>query len=128
MVMNRSRYWGALLAVSMLTTAFGQQPGAAEGAIINQKPCLFGQYEQQSAFTRRFYSREDYEYAKASPRTECSKIEYRSDGLRIVGYLVRPRNVGSRRFPVIIFNRGGFLDRGKIESFNLVDFTRLSEE
>jgi dipeptidyl aminopeptidase/acylaminoacyl peptidase len=29
---------------------------------------------------------------------------------------------------VIIFNRGGFLDRGKIESFNLVDFTRLSEE
>jgi dipeptidyl aminopeptidase/acylaminoacyl peptidase len=32
------------------------------------------------------------------------------------------------RFPVIIFNRGGFLERGKIESFNLVDFTGLAEQ
>src|SRR6266567_1910580 len=80
MVMNRSNCWVAsVLAVSALTTAFGQQTGA-------------------------------------------------TDGLRVVGYLVRPRDLASRRFPVIIFNRGGFLDRGKIESFNLVDFTRLSEE
>jgi len=108
------------------TAALGQT--GASGAIIAQKPCVFGPYEQQSRFTRTFYSKEDYAYAQSSPRTECSRIEYRSDGLRVVGYLVRPRNVASRRFPVIIFNRGGFLDRGKIESFNLVDFTRLSEE
>jgi dipeptidyl aminopeptidase/acylaminoacyl peptidase len=127
--MNRSNCWVAsLLAVSALTPAFGQQTGAAEGAIVTQKPCVFGPYEQQSGFTKRFYSKEDYDYAKSSPLTECSKIEYRSDGLRVVGYLVRPRNLAARRFPVIIFNRGGFLDRGKIESFNLVDFTRLSEE
>ena len=126
--MNRSKYWVAsLLAVSALTHAFGQQTSAAEGAIIDQKPCVFGPYEQQSGFTRRYYSKEDYDYAKSSPRTECSRIEYRSDGLRVVGYLVRPRDL-ARRFPVIIFNRGGFLDRGKIASFNLVDFTRLSEE
>jgi dipeptidyl aminopeptidase/acylaminoacyl peptidase len=129
MVMNRSKYWGAsLLAVSALTSAFGQQTGAATGAIIDQKPCVFGPYEQQSGFTRRYYSKEDYDYAKSSPRTECSRIEYSSNGLRVVGYLVRPRDLTSRRFPVIIFNRGGFLDRGKIASFNLVDFTRLSEE
>jgi dipeptidyl aminopeptidase/acylaminoacyl peptidase len=129
MVMNRSNCWVAsLLAVSALTTAFGQQTGAAEGAIMGQKPCVFGPYEEQSGFTRRFYSKEDYDYAKSSQRTECSRIEYRSGGLRVVGYLVRPRDLASRRFPVIIFNRGGFLDRGKIESFNLVDLTRLSEE
>jgi dipeptidyl aminopeptidase/acylaminoacyl peptidase len=30
--------------------------------------------------------------------------------------------------PVIIFNRGGFLERGKIQSFNLVDFEGLAEQ
>src|SRR4051812_2989132 len=128
MIMNHSKCWvAALLAVSGLTVAFGQQTGVADGAIIDQKPCVFGPYEQQSGFTKRFYSREDYDHANSSPRTECSRIEYKSDGLRVVGYLVRPHDVASRRFPVIIFNRGGFLDRGKIESFHLVDFTALSE-
>src|SRR6266496_5848263 len=110
MVMNHSKCWVAsLLAVSALTAAFSQQTGATNGAIIDQKPCVFGPYEQQSEFTRRYYSKEDYDYAKSSPRTECSRIEYRSDGLRVVGYLVRSRDIASRRFPVIIFNRGGFL-------------------
>src|SRR5262245_7927537 len=99
MVMNRSKYWlSSLLAVSALTIAFGQQTGA----IIDQTPCVFGPYEQQSGFTRRYYSKEDYDYAKSSPRTECSRIEYSSNGIRVVGYLVRPRDFTSRRFPVII--------------------------
>jgi dipeptidyl aminopeptidase/acylaminoacyl peptidase len=129
MVRNPLAFWAvSLLAVSALTATFGQQTGAADGAIIDQKPCVFRPYEQQSRFTKRFYSKEDYEYAKSSPHTECARIEYQSAGLRVVGYVVRPRDLGSKRIPVIIFNRGGFLERGKIESFNLVDFTRLAEE
>lgn len=89
---------------------------------------MFGPYEQQSKFTKRFYSKEDYDAARSSSRTECSRIEYMSDGLKVIGYLVRPRNSAPMRFPVIIFNRGGFLERGKIESFNLVDFTGLAEQ
>src|SRR5438876_10994884 len=96
MVMNHSKCWVAsLLAVSALTAAFSQQTGATNGAIIDQKPCVFGPYEQQSEFTRRYYSKEDYDYAKSSPRTQCSRIEYRSDGLRVVGYLIRPRDLAS---------------------------------
>src|SRR5580692_5554838 len=105
----------------------------ANGAILDKNPCEWGPYGQQSGFTKRFYSKKDYDYAKSNPNVACLRIEYRSDGLRVVGYLVRPLN-GSRspspstaatRFPVIIFNRGGFLDLGKIEAFNLVDFERL---
>jgi len=117
----------SLLALSMAAPVFCQQGGLIDGTIVDEKPCVLGPYEQQSGFTKRFYSKEDFEHAKVSPLTECSRIEYRSNNLRVVGYLVRPRDPGSGRFPVIIFNRGGFLDRGKIESFNLVDFTRLSE-
>src|SRR5436189_1903599 len=98
--MNGSTSWVATLAtISALTTAFGQQTGTAEGAIIDQKPCVFGSYEQQSGFTTRFYSKEDFDYAKSSPRSECLRIEYRSDGLRVIGYLVRPRELAPRRFP-----------------------------
>jgi hypothetical protein len=53
---------------------------------------------------------------------------YSSDGLRVVGYLVRPRDGSRRRYPVIIYNRGGFLDRGKIDAWNIVDFEHLSAE
>ena len=126
---HSSSFCGSLLLVlSTLPVAFGQQTGRVDGAILDQKPCVFGPYEQQSGFTKKFYSKDDYDYARSSPRTECSKIEYSSDGLRVVGYLVRPRDLVSKRFPVIIFNRGGFLDIGKIEPFNLVDFTQLSEK
>jgi dipeptidyl aminopeptidase/acylaminoacyl peptidase len=127
--MNHPRCWAtSIVAVFALTGAFDQQTGADEGAIVDQKPCVFGAYEQQGGFTRNFYSKADYDAASSSPRVACSRIEYRSDGLKVVGYLVRPRQSDARRFPVIIFNRGGFLERGKIDSFNLVDFTRLSEQ
>jgi dipeptidyl aminopeptidase/acylaminoacyl peptidase len=127
--MNCYRAWVVpLLAIFPLTSALGQQTGTGQGVILDEKPCVFGSYDQQSGFTKRFYSKEEYDSAASSTRTECFRIEYRSDGLRVAGFLVRPRTAASRRFPVIIFNRGGFLERGKIAAFNLVDFIRLSEE
>jgi dipeptidyl aminopeptidase/acylaminoacyl peptidase len=124
------RFIAQLLVLSGLAAAVGQRADAApaNGEILSQEPCLFGPYEQQSAFTKRFYSKHDYDYAKSDPGSECFRIKYQSDGLKVVGYLVRPRDLSTRRLPVIIFNRGGFLDRGKIDSFNLVDFEQLSDK
>ncbi len=126
--MNTSKVWLVSMIILGVTAASGQQTSPRNGSIIEEKACLFGPYEQQSKFTRRFYSKDDYDSARSNPRTECSRIIYSSDGLQVVGFLVRPRNHSSKRFPVIIFNRGGFLDIGKIEPFNHVDFTRLAEE
>src|SRR5438552_1150578 len=119
-----------LALVGALAAARGQpvERGSANGPILSQKPCAFGLYEEQPAFTRRFYSKEEYDSAKSSADTECFRITYRSDGLRVVGFLVKPQANGARRYPVIIYNRGGFLDRGKIDTWNLIDFERLSEE
>lgn len=113
------------LAVASAQTA---NHAIANGAILSQKPCVFGSYEQQSTFTRKYYSKQDYHSAASNSRTECSRIEYSSDGLKVVGYLVRPRDTSAKHLPLIIFNRGGFLDRGKIEPFNLIDFEQLSEK
>jgi dipeptidyl aminopeptidase/acylaminoacyl peptidase len=117
-----------LFAASVMAPAQQGTPGKTDGAILSQKPCVFGPYDQEPRFTKRFYTREDYDYARANPKTECFRVAYSSDGLRVVGYLVRPIDKPGTRLPVIIFNRGGFLERGKIQSFNLVDFEALAEQ
>lgn len=49
---------------------------------------------------------------KLLDRISVEKITYLSDGLRVKGYLARPLNPG--RYPVLIWNRGGFGDDGAI--------------
>jgi dipeptidyl aminopeptidase/acylaminoacyl peptidase len=48
-----------------------------------------------------------------SDKVKCYKIKYKSDGFDVVGFVLIPQSVGSK-FPVIIFNRGGYRDVDKI--------------
>lgn len=129
-MLRSSMYFTSVLVLAALAVARGQQVklGKVDGVILAQSPCVLSPYEEQSAFTKRYYSREEYEFARSAPSAECFRITYSSDGLRVAGYLVRPRGDARRRYPVIIYNRGGFLDRGKIDTWNLVDFQHLSAE
>ncbi len=45
------------------------------------------------------------------------KITYLSDGLKIKGFLAHPKNI-AEKLPVIIWCRGGFGDRGRLDSFS----------
>ena len=60
-------------------------------------------------------------------KTECYKIKYLSDGLEVVGFLVKPKSGGSK-FPVIIFNRGGNREFGKITEGQLTYFSYMSSK
>jgi len=51
--------------------------------------------------------------SKWSDKTECYKIKYLSDGLKVVGFVVKPKATASK-YPVIIFNRGGNREFDKI--------------
>jgi len=46
------------------------------------------------------------------------KITYESDGLKVVGYLARPKKKGN--YPCIIYNRGGNKEFGKLNKFKAV--------
>ena len=94
--------------------------------IVAQSPCQFTTFEEQTSFTKRFYSKEEYDRAKTTPSVECLKIQYLSDGLKVVGFLVKPRGPEGRRYPVIIYNRGGLQDMGKIYAPNILDFYELA--
>ena len=46
------------------------------------------------------------------------KITYMSDGLKVKGYLAYPAEIPSgKKIPLIIWNRGGYGDKGAIDSF-----------
>ncbi|HEY7497536.1 MAG TPA: prolyl oligopeptidase family serine peptidase [Vicinamibacterales bacterium] len=99
---------------------------ATTSAIAAQSPCPFTTFEEQTSFTRRFYSKAEYDRAKTNASTECLRIQYLSDGLKVVGFLVKPRDTDARRYPVIIYNRGGLQDMGKIDAPNILDFYELA--
>ena len=111
-------------AFSLAGAADVQQTASrpADGTVLSEAPCEFTPYDQASPFTQRYYSREDYSSASASTAVDCLRIRYSSNGLSVVGFVVKPRKARQTRHPVIVYNRGGFRDIGKLESWNLVDF------
>ncbi|MBS1516238.1 MAG: S9 family peptidase [Bacteroidetes bacterium] len=48
--------------------------------------------------------------------TEVCNIKYDSDGLEVKGYLAHPKDT-SKKYPLIIWNRGGNLKNGYIDEF-----------
>ena len=114
----------ALLAAVLASTyANAQSPAApANGTIVTQAQCAFPSYNETSEFTRRYYSRAEHTATIANRAVECLRIQYMSEGLKVVGFLVKPRTTNDATYPVIVYNRGGIRDIGKIEAWNLLDF------
>jgi dipeptidyl aminopeptidase/acylaminoacyl peptidase len=78
----------------------GEAPAASDGQIVEQQPWPLGE---------RF-----------GGAVECYRVKYWSDGLKVVGYFLKPRG-DSGRLPVLIYNRGGNREYGKI-SQPLLDY------
>ncbi|HZW38619.1 MAG TPA: prolyl oligopeptidase family serine peptidase [Ignavibacteriaceae bacterium] len=45
------------------------------------------------------------------------KITYESDGLKVKGYAAYPKNLSNEKLPCIIWNRGGYHNKGAIDHF-----------
>jgi dipeptidyl aminopeptidase/acylaminoacyl peptidase len=112
----------AMFALTALAKSQEPAPRPADGSVVAQTSCQFAGYEDTSAFTKRYYSREEYTTVSKSTEVDCLRIRYLSDGLSVVGFIVKPRSANGMKYPVIVYNRGGFRDIGKLDSWNLVDF------
>jgi len=49
--------------------------------------------------------------------TVVENITYLSDGLKVNGYIAYPKDI-SKKYPCVIWNRGGYGENGAIDSFN----------
>lgn len=127
------------LLVILMPTIIAAQ---TDGTIVEQTACppnVIGTYEQyvegvKNSYARRIegskrdgiklemptdfskltLSREEFERRKTYTGVDCKKIKYLSDGLKVVGYIWKPKNSEGKKLPVIIFNRGGNREQGKL--------------
>jgi len=53
-------------------------------------------------------------------------MEYLSDGLRVVGLIVKPKKEG--KYPVVIYNRGGHMEGGKIDVKELLGLSMFARQ
>jgi len=64
--------------------------------------------------TRLLLSKAEFDKRKAYVGFECQRITYMSDGLKVVGYLWKPKDTAGKKLPLIIYNRGGNREFGKL--------------
>jgi dipeptidyl aminopeptidase/acylaminoacyl peptidase len=67
-------------------------------------------------FAGSYFPRAQYEEARGQQTFDILDIRYASDGLEVPGVLIRPKNPGNRKWPVVIYNRGGTGDYGRISN------------
>lgn len=115
-----------LLALALLT--FSPRPsaaqaagGASDGRIVESAPYLFPVYEQLPGWAKRIYTKESYEALRDSPDLELIRVRYMSDGLKVVGFIYKPKATQGRKLPAIIWNRGGVGEDAKIGNANFHD-------
>lgn len=123
----------------------------AAGPLVSQSPCsayVAPTYEQYVESAQQFYARE-MESAKSegvamrsalaiTPRElfdregsvshsiECMNIVYLSDGLKVKALMWRPKDQGAKPLPLIVYNRGGNREFGRVTTWNSVH--RLAAE
>lgn len=120
-------------------------PAAAQGTdgdIVSRAPLAFPfeSYDDWLAFMekspdpawradamRALFDEETFNRYRRGETVSAEKITYLSDGLRINGYLVAPKEKGTKA-PVILFAHGGVGQWGRITFFDILEFHRLAEE
>jgi dipeptidyl aminopeptidase/acylaminoacyl peptidase len=118
-----------LIVITLLisvATALGQATGRDNGKIVERTKYNFATFDKIER-PEKSYLKEEYDAAVEDADFEMEKLTYLSDGLRIVAYLYKPKQTEGKRYPVIIFNRGGYI-RGDIGSAFAPMFRRLAKE
>ncbi|SDX51209.1 Prolyl oligopeptidase family protein [Marininema mesophilum] len=59
-------------------------------------------------------------------KTTLYRITYMSDGVRVVGYLCKPKRIEAKKLPVLIFNRGGIAYSSHINKNTLRYLSKLA--
>ena len=86
-----------------------------DGHILSSKPWpRLPAFDSLDDFGRNYFARAVYDEARAQTDFDVLEIAYASDGLSVPGMLIKPKSPGTRKWPAIIFNRGGTGDFSRI--------------
>jgi len=86
-----------------------------DGRILSSVPRRpLPDFEDLDEFGRRYFPEAVYEEARNQKEFDVLEITYASDGLAVRGLLIKPKTPSPRKWPAIIFNRGGNGELGRI--------------
>lgn len=109
--------WQCVLLVAVFLSLGGGISAATptDGEILASKPnAPLPVFDSLDEFSRNYFPKAMYEEARSQAEFDILEIAYASDGLHVPGILIRPKNAGGRKWPAIIFNRGGTGDYSRI--------------
>jgi dienelactone hydrolase len=114
------------LSLALLLPAAALAQGEKEnGRIIEQAQFTLPAFEQVPDRFKQLYGREAIERVRNSPDLELLKIKYMSDGLKVSGFIYKPKDVSGKRLPAVIWNRGGAGDDTIISAANYLHFYEM---
>ena len=87
----------------------------ADGEILASKATApLPVFDSLDEFSRNYFPKAMYEEARTQAEFDILEVAYASDGLQVPGIVISPKNAGGRKWPAIIFNRGGTGDYSRI--------------
>lgn len=100
----------------------------ADGQILNSKAhAPLPSFETLDDFGRGYFPRTLYDEGRVHADFDVLDIQYTSGGLEVPGLLIRPKDPGSRKWPAILYNRGGTGDYGRIDHIAVVETYLLAK-
>jgi len=86
-----------------------------DGDILSSQPWPeLPAFDTEDEFSRKYFPKAVYEEARAQNEFDVLDITYSSDGNAVRGILIGPKKPGERKWPAILFARGGTADYGRI--------------
>lgn len=96
------------LAVTAAARPAVQAPHPPDGRVLSDVPYELPPFEKAEGVDY-FVDRAGYERAAHDTAFELREVWYASGGLRVPAFVYRPREAGSARRPVVVYNRGSYL-------------------
>jgi len=93
------------------------------GLLKRRAAAMLEKWPAIEAQARRSYPPEMFQNFRET--VDCSRIIYASDGLKIVGFILRPRALAPGQHPVVIFNHGGNRQVGSLDDTSLLRLSWL---
>ena len=93
---------------------FADEVEAAKRAALHGNRAANDAAKMPDNLTAHLLSKEEFEHQTAYTGFECRRIKYMSDGLKVVGFIWKPKNTEGKKLPLVIVNHGGNGDFGKL--------------
>jgi len=117
-MLKRAVMMALLLSFSLPVMSQDKAGVSTNGVIVEQARYEFPVYDRLPEWLKRIFSPRSYGSLSRSTEFELLKIKYLSNGDKVVGFVLKPRLTKGKKFPALIFNRGGIGEAAKIGNQN----------